>query len=154
VRVAFDSNILLYLALVPRVAEDRPKAEKVETLLLDFSEIVTRVVPFQVLGECYQVMLRTGYTREKCQAVVREWMYGFEAVASSDTAFANALDLATDHKLQFWDALILSVAVEAGCALLLSEDLQPGFTWRGVTVVNPLAETLDERLVRILDAPK
>ena len=38
---------------------------------------------------------------------------------------------------RIWDALILSVAAESRCCLLLSEDLQPGFTWRGVTVVNP-----------------
>jgi hypothetical protein len=33
--------------------------------------------------------------------------------------------------------MILSAAADARCRLLLSEDLQEGFTWRGVTVVNP-----------------
>jgi predicted nucleic acid-binding protein len=28
---------------------------------------------------------------------------------------------------------------DAGCRLLLSEDLQEGFTWSGVTVANPFA---------------
>jgi len=41
-----------------------------------------------------------------------------------------------------WDALILSVAAENRCRLLLSEDLQDGFTWRGVTVANPFAMPL------------
>jgi predicted nucleic acid-binding protein len=36
-----------------------------------------------------------------------------------------------------WDALIMSVAAENKCRLLISEDFQNGFTWRGVTVVNP-----------------
>jgi predicted nucleic acid-binding protein len=35
------------------------------------------------------------------------------------------------------DAVMLSVAADAGCRLVLSEDLQDGFTWRGVTVTNP-----------------
>ena len=47
------------------------------------------------------------------------------------------MDIAADHRLQIWDALILSVAAENGSRLLLSEDLQDGFTWHGVTVVNP-----------------
>ena len=50
-----------------------------------------------------------------------------------------AADLATDHRLGTWDAVILSAASQAGCRLLLSEDLQEGFTWAGVTVVNPFS---------------
>jgi predicted nucleic acid-binding protein len=50
-----------------------------------------------------------------------------------------AADLATDHRLGIWDAVILSAAAQAGCRLLLSDDLQEGFTWAGVTVVNPFA---------------
>jgi len=34
---------------------------------------------------------------------------------------------------------MISVASETGCRLLLSEDLQDGFTWRGVTIANPFA---------------
>lgn len=50
-----------------------------------------------------------------------------------------AVDLATDHQLGIWDAVILSVASQSGCRLLLSEGLHAGFTWAGVTVVNPFA---------------
>ena len=31
------------------------------------------------------------------------------------------------------------VTAEVGCRLLLSEYMQDGFSWRGVTVVNPFA---------------
>ena len=48
-----------------------------------------------------------------------------------------ARDLAADHESQIWDALIMSVAADQHCRLWLSEELQHGFTWRGVTVVNP-----------------
>ena len=49
----------------------------------------------------------------------------------------GALDLAATHQMPTWDALILSIAADMKCRLLLSEDFQPGFTWRGVTVLNP-----------------
>jgi predicted nucleic acid-binding protein len=47
------------------------------------------------------------------------------------------MDLAADHDLSIWDGLIVSAATEAGCRVLLSEDLQHGFTWHGLTVINP-----------------
>gem|GEM_PF-5071779 len=48
-----------------------------------------------------------------------------------------AADLATDHQFSICDAVILLVASQSGCRLLLSEELQDGFTWGGVTVANP-----------------
>jgi predicted nucleic acid-binding protein len=50
-----------------------------------------------------------------------------------------AADLATDHQLGIWDAVILAATSKGGCRLLLSEDLHEGFTWAGVTVVNPFS---------------
>jgi predicted nucleic acid-binding protein len=34
---------------------------------------------------------------------------------------------------------MLAAAAQADCRLLLSEDMQDGFTWRSVTVRNPFA---------------
>ncbi len=69
---------------------------------------------------------------------------------SSKSTLEAALDIVVDHRLQLWDALILAAAGEAGCALLLSEDMQDGFTALGVTVVNPFAAEIDRRLARLL----
>jgi predicted nucleic acid-binding protein len=74
----------------------------------------------------------------------------FRAADSTTSAFLSALDLAATHKLQFWDALILNAAAEAGCALLLSEDMASGFVWRGTVVIDPFVSSLDERLTRFL----
>jgi hypothetical protein len=49
-----------------------------------------------------------------------------------------ATDLAMDHQFSIWDAVILSAAAASGCRLLLSEDLQEGFTRKAVSVTNPL----------------
>jgi predicted nucleic acid-binding protein len=49
---------------------------------------------------------------------------------------------------------VLAASAEAGCRLLLSEDLQEGFTWRGVTVTNPFAPTLNPILAALLAAPQ
>lgn len=59
-------------------------------------------------------------------------------------------DLATDHQLTIWDAVIPSATAEGGCRLLLSEDLQEGFTWKGVTVTNPFAPKKHDLLTALL----
>jgi len=64
----------------------------------------------------------------------------------------NATDLASDHGLTIWDSVILAASAEAQCRLLLSEDLQDGFTWGGVTVTNPFAPALHPLLAASLAA--
>jgi predicted nucleic acid-binding protein len=54
------------------------------------------------------------------------------------------------HSLSFWDAVILSAAAGAECHLLLSPDMQDGFVWQGVTIVNPFAHTRHPLLQAIL----
>jgi hypothetical protein len=48
---------------------------------------------------------------------------------------------------------MLSAAADARCRLLLSEDLQNSFTWSGVTVVNPFAQTKHPLLDALLTPP-
>ncbi len=50
---------------------------------------------------------------------------------------AAAVELARDHGLSFYDALIVASAKMAGCATLLSEDMQHGRAFDGVTILNP-----------------
>jgi predicted nucleic acid-binding protein len=61
-----------------------------------------------------------------------------------------ALDLAVLTKLQVWDALIVSTAADAGCAVLLTEDIQDGFRWRGLTLIDPLTEQAPACLAALL----
>ena len=69
---------------------------------------------------------------------------------STPAAWRGAMDLCVAHQLASWDALVLNVAAEGGARLLLTEDLHPGFSWRGVRVVNPLIEPPDSLLLQVL----
>jgi predicted nucleic acid-binding protein len=112
------------------------------------------VLPAQTLGELFRVLtgkakLSTNAARE----AILGWADSFEVLDSSWPAFQAAFDLSIDHKLPIWDALILAVAAENRCRLLLSEDFQSGFTWRGVTVIDPFAARLSPLLADLLHAP-
>jgi len=76
----------------------------------------------------------------------------FPLIETSAEVMLAAADLATDHQLSIWDSVVLSAAAESGCRLLLTEDMQEGFTWKGVTVTNPFATSKHELLAALLDA--
>lgn len=97
-------------------------------------------IPAQVLGELFVVLLRRGQrTRNEARTAVMLWANGYDLVGTEPGTTLEALDLAANHRLSFWDSVILAAAAKAGCEQLLSEDMQDGFTWRGVTVRNPFA---------------
>jgi len=55
---------------------------------------------------------------------------------------AHALKLARGSTLSFYDALVIAAAADAGCSVLLTEDMQHGRKFGGVTVQSPfLGET-------------
>ena len=109
----------------------------------------------QTLGEIFRVL--TGKAKrpaEQTREAVLSWADSFAVVDSTWGAFQSALALIVDHQLPIWDALILAVAAENRCRLLLSEDFHDGFTWRGVTVANPFVESRSPLLSRLLRITK
>jgi len=145
-RVALDTNVMAYAEGIG----DETRCTAAITLIEQLPvELV--VLPAQTLGELYRVLTGKG-KREATEVreVILGWADSFEVADASWTAFQSALDLAADHGLQIWDALILSIAAENHCRMLLSEDLQSGFTWGGVTVVNPFATPRSRLISSIL----
>jgi predicted nucleic acid-binding protein len=103
------------------------------------------------LGELSRVLLtKAKRSAEDTRSAVLSWADTFSVADSTWPAFQAALDLNVDHKLQIWDALILAVAAEQHCRILLTEDMHAGFTWRGVTLVNPFAPEQDPLLKQLL----
>jgi predicted nucleic acid-binding protein len=149
IRVALDSNILAYLAEVERVEADGVKIQRTKALLRSFRG-VSLVAPVQALGELFVVLRRSGASPTDARLIVQRFAEGFGCPASERATALAAADLAVDHKLQYWDAMIVAAAAEAGCALLLSEDMQHGFVARGVTIVNPLADEAHPKLAAIM----
>lgn len=149
-RIAFDTNILAYLAGVNRATSDSGKIIATRELLGKLAGRATLVAPVQTLGELGVVLNRAGATREEARDIILHMRQTFASADTSDATLMSALDLTTLHQFQIWDALILSAAAEAGCAMLLSEDMQDGFIWRGVTIINPLADKQHQRLSEVL----
>jgi len=148
-KIALDTNILAYGEGI----NDAEKRDAVLELLDDLPQGST-VVPVQVLGELFNVLVRkAGRSRAEARDALLAWRDTFPTVETTPEVMLVAVDLATDHHFSIWDAVILAAASQAGCRLLLSEDLQDGFTWGGVTVVNPFAAPRHPLLSSLLDGP-
>lgn len=134
--IAIDTNVLAYAEGTNGAAMKNRALDLIERLPAD-----SVVVPAQVLGELFNVLVRkAGRPPTVAREAILTWQDAHDVAPTSSAAMARAADLAADHRLGIWDAVILAASAEAGCRLLLSEDLQHGFTWSGVTVVNPFAE--------------
>jgi predicted nucleic acid-binding protein len=131
-RIALDTNVLIYAEGIDDAAKETVATSLTSALTAD-----TTFLPVQVLGELFNVLVRRGRSREQARQAVRGWEETFPLVPTTQVLMSSAVDLAVQHKLKIWDALILAAAAEAGCGLLLSEDYQDGFQWSGVTVANP-----------------
>jgi predicted nucleic acid-binding protein len=135
VRVALDTNVLAY-------AEGIDGTER-RDIALDLVRKLPQqatIIPVQVLGELFNVLVRkAGRARHDAREALLSWRDTFSVIETSSEIMLTAVDLATDHQFGIWDAIIVSAASQAECRLLLSEDLQEGFTWGGVTIVNPFA---------------
>jgi len=128
-----DTNVLAYAEGLG----DDVRCQLASELIAKLNPI-NSLVPVQVLGELSRVLTTK---LKKSSADARELLLSWSDAAvvadTTCTAFQSAMDLTVDHQISMWDALIMSVAAENKCRLLISEDFQNGFTWRGVTVVNP-----------------
>ena len=145
-RVALDTNILAYAEGLGDETRCTTALQLIEQLPSD--EVV---LPAQVLSELSRVLTgKTKRSTSQAREAVLGWADSFEVADSTWFAFQAALDLSVDHQLQMWDALILAVAAEHHCRMLISEDFHTGFTWRGVTIVNPFAAEPSPLLTRLL----
>jgi predicted nucleic acid-binding protein len=148
VKVGIDTNILVYAAS----ADDARKRDIAQRLLRAVRPIDI-CFPTQVAGEFYNVATKKlKLPPARVVQTLKVWseIYGFRS--HGEPQILAAATLSSDHGLQIWDALIFTVAVDDGCALFLSEDMQDGFVYRGVTVANPFAERIHPLLASLMDS--
>ena len=106
----FDTNILIYVF----AAGDRR------------SDVVRRKLSW----EWTQV--------DAALAVISELMWAARPLTAD--IHTHAVKLARGSTLSFYDALVIAAAADAGCRVLLTEDLQHGRKFDAVTVENPFLE--------------
>jgi predicted nucleic acid-binding protein len=144
--ISIDSNILIYSEGI-----NDPEREALARACLARLPSAGIGIAVQALGELYRVLVRKAqHSPQIAGQMVRQYEQFATPLPTTISAFNNALDLVGKHNLQIWDAIILAVSAENGCKCLLSEDMQDGFVWRSVEIINPLTPKGAERLGQIM----
>lgn len=132
-RVFVDTNIFVY-------ADDksaRTKRVRARRVLSDLIREKRAVVSTQIMQEYFAAAVRKlGLSAEQARMRI-ERLSRLDVVLVRPELILGAIDLCRLHRLSFWDALVVRSASAAGCARLLTEDLQRGRTIDGVRIENP-----------------
>ncbi len=127
----FDTSVLLYL-----LGHDADKADRVEALLLQRG-----VISVQVLNEFAAVALRK-HALDSTE--VRQFLDGLRMFCDARPLTLEmhelGLEILARYGCQLYDSMIIAAALDSGCRVLYSEDLQHGQVFeRRLKVVNPFA---------------
>jgi len=146
-RFTLDSNILIYF-----VDRRDPTKHRLAQEIVRHAPTLDCLLTHQALGEFFNA---ARYKLRMPGAVVaefvREWSSVFPSTGSSLSAVRAAVALAAPGRLAYWDAMLLATADEAGCTVVLSEDMQDGMRVGSVFVRNPFAgEHLSAAARRVL----
>jgi predicted nucleic acid-binding protein len=99
----------------------------------------------QVLSEYYVNLKRkagAGLSPEDAWERVSRFLL-WKPQPVDEPVFRRAREIEQRWRLSWWDSMVVAAAQVQGCALLLTEDLQDGAAYGGVTVRSPF--TLDVR---------
>ncbi len=131
----FDTNVLAY-----GFDKSAPEKQKIaQELVREWLPSRKMVISTQVLQELFVVLtrrLKPGLPPEKACKIIEDFSK-IEISLIETKTILKAIDISQKHKISFRDALIVSSALEAGCRVLFTEDLNHGQKIEGVKIVNP-----------------
>jgi predicted nucleic acid-binding protein len=131
--VFVDTNVLLYAV----DEADLKKHEEAKLWRAELWKSRQGRISFQVLQEFYWVGTRKWPAlRGRIQAEIHD-LLEWRPVVIDPVVLARSWKIQERYRISFWDALIVAAAKAAPCRYLLTEDLQAGQEYDGVTVVNP-----------------
>lgn len=131
-----DTNILIYAHDMSAGAK---RSQSIE-LLKRLFDAGSGAMSVQVLCEFYAAA--TGKLRmkpEKAEEILQD-LEGWLLHRLSHADLLAASRLHCNHKLSWWDALILQSAMEMGCSVLWSEDFSHGQKYGALVIRNPFKE--------------
>ncbi|HEV2300658.1 MAG TPA: PIN domain-containing protein [Stellaceae bacterium] len=134
-RFTIDTNLLVY-SVDSTAGVRREIAAEILARALRLDCWLT----LQALSEFYVATTRKRIAPPaEAAALVTDWLDAFPTVGVTRGAIRAALGYAAVGRASYWDALLIATAAEAGCTVILTEDLAHGDELGGVEIHNPFA---------------
>ncbi len=138
--VFVDTNVLLY-----RFDDlDHAKRQRARDWFSALWDSGAGRLSWQVVFEFYANATRKSKLAPDIARAAVSRLLQWEPELPSPSALARAWYWCDHAQINFWDALIVASAEQAGCRCLLSEDFQAGRRFDGITVVNPFEHSPSE----------
>ena len=133
-----DTNILVYAQ-----AANEPRKQPIAAALISDALRTRRgLISTQVVQEFLNVATRHAtpvFSLDEATEYLNTVLWPLCNHVPSRPLYELALQIRAETGYTLYDALIVAAAVESGCRVLYSEDLQQDRVVRGVCVVNPFA---------------
>ena len=133
--LTLDTNILLQA-----LDADAGDRHRLAGTIVDQAVLLDCRLTLQAVSEFHAVVSRKRLVpAAEAAAQAEDWLTMFRSVAASVGAIRAALTAAARGRASYWGALLVATAAEAGCSIILTEDLADGTVMQGVRIINPFA---------------
>ncbi len=144
--LALDTNILVYAA--DNLAG--PRQVEAEHIIQSAAK-VRAALPEQCILEFLNILLqKIRRSMPDAATLARDLNRNFRVLLPPPAIIDDILRLMSNHRLNIWDARILAVCAANACTVLLTEDMQDGGKYGGVTVINPFNPANAAVVARVL----
>jgi predicted nucleic acid-binding protein len=105
-------------------------------------KVITRheiLLSTQVINEiCINLLTKASYTENEIAIVVKNLYSKYRVITLNMNTILTASSIRKRYKFSYWDSLIVASALESGCSILYTEDMQHGQTIENtLTIQNP-----------------
>ena len=136
VKSFLDTNIIVYA-----FSQSSPeKARIAQRLIADGAADKQTMISYQVVQEFINGALRgfrLAIVKSDLESFVLAALFPMMAISSSPSLVIEALRLHSQNQLSWYDSRIVAAALQGGCRVLYSEDLQHGRRFGDLVVQNP-----------------
>lgn len=136
-----DTDIFVYAF----DSRDRRKQRRA-LQLLEAAQSGQGVISYQIVQEFLSVCVTKNpapMTIDEAQAFLEEALMPMVRVYPNVSLYTEALEIRRETQWQFFDCLVVAGAVQAGCSVLYTEDLNHNRMIRGVRITNPFHNSLN-----------
>jgi len=131
-----DTNIFVYSFEIRQPEKRERSMELIQAALLSGKGIISLQVIQEFLNVATQ-KFAIPMKVEEAKGYLRMVLNPLCQVYPDAALYESCLELQEETRYSFYDSLIMAAAIQGGCEILYSEDLQDGQEVRGVTIVNP-----------------
>ena len=132
-----DTNILLYAGSNDPADADKKKIAR-ELLASEDIGLSAQVLQEFIAAATAKKRLAIDATEAKATIIA---LLEYPVTPITAKLVLQALNIKTRYQISYWDAAIVAAALQLGCEIIYSEDLNDGQDYGGVVVRNPFAQT-------------